>query len=83
MKTDEEEHKIVLETLNKTPNERKCFRMVGGALIEKNVGETIPVLDLKLSNITKTVQSLTQELKKVIEEFENWKKEKHIKIIKQ
>lgn len=82
LKNDEDEHKIVLETLKKTPVERRCFRMVGGALIEKDVETTIPVLDIKLENITKTINQLSQELKEIIEEFEKWKVEKHIKIIR-
>lgn len=83
MKTDEEEHKIVIETLKTTPKDRKCFRMVGGALVEKNVEETLPVLVIKLENMTKMIEKLTSELKKVLEEFETWKKEKKIKIVKQ
>jgi prefoldin subunit 2 len=73
LQNDEEEHKIVLQTLNKTPKDRRCFRMVGGALIEKNVGETVPVLDLKLSNITTTIDQLSKELRAIVEEFEKWK----------
>jgi len=83
LKTDEEEHKIVIETLKTTPKDRKCFRMVGGALVEKNVEETLPVLVIKLENMTKMIEKLTSELKKVLEEFETWKKEKKIKIVKQ
>lgn len=83
LKSDQDEHNIVLETLSSTPDDRKCFRMVGGALVEKTVGETKPVLNLKLENISKTIVSLNDELKKVIEEFEKWKIEKKIKIIKQ
>ncbi|CCH40916.1 Prefoldin subunit 2 [Wickerhamomyces ciferrii] len=83
LKSDQEEHKIVIETLSKTSEERRCFRMIGGALIEKTVGETKPVLDLKFQNISKTLDSLTNELTKIINEFEKWKKDENIKIIKQ
>jgi prefoldin subunit 5 len=57
--------------------------MVGGALLEKTVSETIPVLNSKLENINAAIEQLQGELKRLATEFEMWKKEKNIKIIKQ
>ncbi|KAH3686307.1 hypothetical protein WICPIJ_002669 [Wickerhamomyces pijperi] len=83
LRKDEEEHKIVVATLEKTPAERRCFRMVGGALVEHTAGEQLPLLQNKLKNITSMCETITTELKKLREEFENWKKEKKIQIVRE
>ncbi|CDR46046.1 CYFA0S21e01574g1_1 [Cyberlindnera fabianii] len=83
LQRDEEEHSIVIGTLQKTPKERRCFRMVGGALVEKTAGETLPVLEVKLENIGKTVKQLAEEHGRLVEEFEKWKTDNKIQIIKQ
>ncbi|OWB55289.1 hypothetical protein B5S28_g1160 [[Candida] boidinii] len=49
---DVDEHSIVIETLNNVPKDRKCFRMIGGALVEKTSGEVAPVLETNLKNVS-------------------------------
>ncbi|EFX05677.1 prefoldin subunit [Grosmannia clavigera kw1407] len=39
-----EEHKLVLETLDPLPEDRKCFRMINGVLVERTVKDVIPAL---------------------------------------
>ncbi|AMD20739.1 HDL005Wp [Eremothecium sinecaudum] len=80
---DKDEHELVLVTLRKTDDSRKCYRMVGGTLVETNVKTTIPILETKLSNITSAVSNLKKELIKTAEEFEKWKKVNKIQVIKQ
>ncbi|KAH3676141.1 hypothetical protein WICMUC_002163 [Wickerhamomyces mucosus] len=82
LKQDEEEHRIVIKTLEVTPKGRRCFRMVGGALVEHTAGEQLPVLKEKLKNLSAAIGTISKELQKVGEEFEAWKKEKNIKIVK-
>ena len=36
--------RLVIETLDGVEKERKCFRMVGGVLVERKVGEVEPAL---------------------------------------
>ncbi|CEP23715.1 unnamed protein product [Cyberlindnera jadinii] len=83
LRMDAEENRIVKNTLETTDPSRRCFRMVGGVLVQSNVEETLPVLDLKLANLQKAIQQLSTEAVKLNEEFTNWKKEKNIKVIKQ
>ncbi|OWB49318.1 hypothetical protein B5S27_g858 [[Candida] boidinii] len=54
---DVDEHSIVIETLNNVPKDRKCFRMIGGALVEKTSGEVAPVLETNLKNVSTTTLS--------------------------
>jgi len=39
------ENRLVIETLKEVEKERKCFRMIGGVLVERTVGEVLPALE--------------------------------------
>ncbi|XP_005061640.2 PREDICTED: prefoldin subunit 2, partial [Ficedula albicollis] len=39
------EHSLVIETLREVDPTRKCFRMVGGVLVERTVKEVLPALE--------------------------------------
>ncbi|AAS51917.2 ADL004Wp [Eremothecium gossypii ATCC 10895] len=80
---DKEEHEVVLTTLNGVDKARKCYRMVGGALVETDVQTTIPILQTKKENLSSTISALKGELVKVAEEFEKWKKDNKIQVLKQ
>ncbi len=41
---EKDEHRLVIETLNKLEPERKAFRLVGGILVERTVGEVLPTV---------------------------------------
>ncbi|QLL33988.1 hypothetical protein HG536_0F03130 [Torulaspora globosa] len=80
---DKDEHDIVLETLSKTDPERICYRMVGGALVQSDVKTTLPILTTKRDKITETVSRFKAELISVAQEFEKWKKDNKIHVVKQ
>lgn len=47
--------RAVIETLRevqKTSPERKCFRMIGGVLVERNVKEVLPALEGNLAGVS-------------------------------
>merc|ERR1711962_803253 len=44
------EHELVAETLKKAEPERKAWRLVGGVLTERTVGEVLPALQSKLDS---------------------------------
>jgi hypothetical protein len=39
------EHKLVVDQLSKLEDTRKAFRLVGGVLVERTVGEVLPVVN--------------------------------------
>jgi prefoldin subunit 2 len=51
------EHQLVLEAFGKVESSRRCFRLVGGVLIEQTVAEVQPAI---LSNKTKIEDFVTQ-----------------------
>ncbi|XP_010779974.1 prefoldin subunit 2 [Notothenia coriiceps] len=42
---DINEHSLVIETLKEVDPSRKCFRLVGGVLVERTVKEVLPALE--------------------------------------
>ena len=44
LQMDLNEHKLVIDTLVGVDPERRCFRLVGGVLVERKVGEVSPAL---------------------------------------
>ncbi|KAI8446583.1 Prefoldin, partial [Phakopsora pachyrhizi] len=76
LERDSDEHSVVIETLNQSSNhdQRRCFRMVGGILIERNVKETL--VDLiqhkdQIDQLTKALISQYQKKKTELVEFQN------------
>ena len=80
---DKDEHDIVLQTLESTNSDRKCYRMVGGALVASDVKTTVPILNTKKEFLTTTISKMKEELIKTAEEFEKWKKENKIQVVRQ
>lgn len=44
MEAELNEHKIVIDTLKNVDPKRKCYRLIGGILCERSVGEVVPAL---------------------------------------
>merc|ERR1712228_623401 len=62
LQQDLNEHKIVIETLEGVDGDRKCFRMVGGVLVERTVKDVVPALVNNRDKLGKLVESLNQQL---------------------
>ena len=44
-------HRIVIDALKKVDEGRKCFRMIGGVLVERTVKEILPALQLNSEQV--------------------------------
>ncbi|KAG4303219.1 hypothetical protein PCANB_000611 [Pneumocystis canis] len=75
------EHMLVIETLMNHPSERKCFQMIGGVLVEKNVKETLPSLKTNQEKIKSTIEQLLKQYKSQEKQFNKWQKDNNIKIV--
>ena len=82
-----EEHKDDSKNLSKIPKEertgRKCFKMIGGVVVEKTISEIITVLDSDVQTMNKQKTSLEAETSKVKKEMESWMAAKNVKIMRQ
>lgn len=62
LQMDLNEHKLVLETLEKVSADRRCFRLIGGVLVERNVGQVAPALLNNKEKMSKLVETLEKQL---------------------
>ncbi|KAJ7498614.1 Prefoldin beta-like protein [Mycena latifolia] len=77
-----DEHSLVLTTLNEALAEepdRKCFRLIGGVLVERTVKDVVPALQTNRDGIKKVVGNLTEQYKTKEEEFDAFKRDYNIR----
>ena len=58
LETDRNEHRLVEETLKPLDPDRRAFRLVGGVLVERTVGEVLPSVITNRSNVRIVLQSI-------------------------
>eukprot|EP00299_Pterocystis_sp_00344_P010193 c44_g1_i1.p1 GENE.c44_g1_i1~~c44_g1_i1.p1 ORF type:complete len:131 (-),score=34.45 c44_g1_i1:58-450(-) len=63
LQSQHNEHRLVAVALEKLPEDRRCFRMVGGVLVERTVREVLPAVKLNIEKIEETSTSLMEKLK--------------------
>ena len=49
--TEKEEHRLVLDQLGKFEGERRAYRLIGGVLVEKTVGEILPIVNQNFDGV--------------------------------
>ncbi|KAK7062003.1 pathogenesis-related protein 1 [Favolaschia claudopus] len=67
---ESDEHSLVLTTLNEAladDPDRKCFRLIGGVLVERTVKDVVPTLRSNRDNISKLVANLTEQIDKFLD----------------
>ncbi|KAJ7087403.1 Prefoldin beta-like protein [Mycena crocata] len=77
-----DEHSLVLTTLNEALAEepdRKCFRLIGGVLVERTVKDVVPALQTNRDGIKKVVGNLTDQYKSKEVEFDAFKRDYNIR----
>jgi len=62
LSADLAEHKIVIENLDNIDGDRKCYRMVGGVLVERTVKDVVPALISNRDKLSKLIESLNTQL---------------------
>ncbi|KAI1820784.1 Prefoldin beta-like protein [Xylaria intraflava] len=68
-----EEHKLVLDTLEPLPDNRKCFRMINGVLVERTVKDVVPALKTNAEGLKKVLDDLVKQYKTKQDDLEKWK----------
>jgi prefoldin subunit 2 len=64
---------LVLETLKPLPDDRKCFRMVNGVLVERTVSDVLPALQTNADGLKKVLEDLLKQYQTKQTEMEKWK----------
>ncbi len=80
LEMDVSEHNTVIETLKAVDGDRKCFRSVGGILVERTVKDVLPALLNNKIQIQTLLKTLEAQLRSKGEELVKFKEEHNIKL---
>ncbi|EFE45196.1 hypothetical protein TRV_00010 [Trichophyton verrucosum HKI 0517] len=75
--------RLVIESLQPLPLDRKCFRMINGVLVERTVKDVIPSLKTNADGLKQVLDELMKQYKSKQDEMDNWKKKNHIQVVQQ
>ncbi|XP_065176723.1 prefoldin subunit 2-like [Sycon ciliatum] len=76
MEMELQEHRLVIDTLKDMEDTRKCFRIVGGVLTERTVGDVLPALRKNEGNLVDLIKSLKGQIEERGRELTTFR-EKH------
>jgi len=76
MEADRNEHRVVAETLATIDVDRKCYRLIGGVLVERTVKEVLPALTENADHLAAVINNLNEHLVKKGREINDYR-EKH------
>lgn len=65
--------RLVIETLEPLPQDRKCFRMINGVLVERTVKDVVPSLKTNSDGLKKVLDELLKQYKSKQDEMDSWK----------
>jgi len=71
-------HRLVLDTLEPLPVDRKCFRMINGVLVERTVKDVVPALKTNSEGLKKVLEELMKQYRSKQSEMDTWKKKHNI-----
>ncbi|KAK9466907.1 Prefoldin beta-like protein [Lipomyces arxii] len=83
LESESDEHKLVLDTLLPLPPTRKCFRMIGGVLVERTVSDVIPALQQNQQGVESVLDQLMKEYKKTEDEMKKWQVKNKVQVVQQ
>jgi len=75
--------RLVLETLEPLPADRKCFRLINGVLVERTVKDVVPALQTNSEGLKKVLEDLVKQYTGKQTELEKWKKKNNIQVVQQ
>lgn len=66
-------NRLVLETLEPLSEDRKCFRLINGVLVERTVKDVVPALKTNQEGLKKVLDDLVKQYKTKQDELDKWK----------
>lgn len=61
------------ETLKPLPQDRKCFRLINGVLVERTIEDVLPALNTNSDGLKQVLDELVRQYKGKQEELDKWK----------
>ena len=71
LEDEKKENELVIESISKLEDTRKCWRLINGVLIEKTKLEVIPEMRTQINNLNAVVKQITDTLVSVKQEIKN------------
>ena len=65
------EHELVLESISKLEDTRKCWRLINGVLVEKTKLEVVPDMRVQINNFNAVGKQIQDSLVAVRQEIRN------------
>jgi len=84
LESEADEHGLVLTTLEEALAEepdRKCFRLIGGVLVERTVKDVVPALQTNREGIRKVISNLAEQYKSKEEDLDNFMRDYGIRSV--
>jgi prefoldin subunit 2 len=75
------EHRLVEETMQPLDSDRRAFRMVGGVLVERTVGEVLPVVIDNRKKLEEVIKNMKTVLASKQKEMAEWKAKYNIRAV--
>ncbi|XP_076335673.1 prefoldin 2 [Tachypleus tridentatus] len=80
LEMDLNEHKLVADALKEVDGDRRCFRMVGGVLVERNVRQVLPAILNNKEQLSKVVDALNQKVTAKGQEINEYREKYNIQV---
>ncbi|KAG5444746.1 Prefoldin subunit 2 [Clonorchis sinensis] len=81
LEMDQREHSMVIKVLQGVDPTRKCMRIIGNVLIERQVKDILPALETNVQKMTECIDSLTKKFEEKGRELQRYKTEHKIRIV--
>ncbi|GAB1602084.1 prefoldin subunit 2-like [Argonauta hians] len=77
---DMKEHNLVIENLSDVDPGKKCFRMLGGVLVERTVKDVLPAIKNNKEQMSKLIETLNTQLEAKGVEINQYRESHNLKI---
>ncbi|XP_014330583.1 prefoldin subunit 2 [Xiphophorus maculatus] len=81
LEMDINEHSLVIDTLKEVDSSRKCFRLVGGVLVERTVKEVLPALENNKEQISKVIETINTQMQAKGRELTEYRERYNIRLV--
>ncbi|KAF8812218.1 Prefoldin beta-like protein [Phlegmacium glaucopus] len=84
LESEADEHTLVLSTLDQAladDPDRKCFRLIGGVLVERTVADITPALKTNRDGIRKVIATLAEQYTTKEKDLDSFKREYNIRLV--
>ena len=62
---ERKENELVLESISKLEDSRKCWRLINGVLMEKTKVEVVPEMRIVINNLNAVAKQITETMQSV------------------